>query len=90
MVTSIVAEREVQKAPEAVRELFAGTFDAGSILDTNAEVEELRGGLSGCRSRAAEVFGRCAACGDGDGSRHPSGSELEFQASGERGARGRF
>lgn len=41
LVTSIVAEREVQKAPEAVRELFADTFDPGSILDTNAEVEDL-------------------------------------------------
>ena len=42
-VTSIVAEREVQDAPENVRTLFAATFNATNILDTSAEIEELAG-----------------------------------------------
>ena len=41
LVTSIVAEREVQKAPENVRAIFASTFDATNILDTSTEIEEL-------------------------------------------------
>ena len=42
-VTSIVAEREVQDAPENVRTLFAATFNETNILDTSAEIEELAG-----------------------------------------------
>jgi predicted nucleic acid-binding protein len=41
LMTSIVAEREVQKAPEKVRDVFASTFGAANILDTNDEIEEL-------------------------------------------------
>jgi predicted nucleic acid-binding protein len=41
LVTSIVAEAELQNAPAAVREIFAETFDAESILDTSIEIEEL-------------------------------------------------
>ncbi len=41
LITSIVAEREVQKAPENVCEIFASTFGAANILDTNDEIEEL-------------------------------------------------
>ncbi len=41
LVTSIVAEAEIKNAPANVRELFAATFDAGNILDTSAEIEEL-------------------------------------------------
>lgn len=39
--TSIVAEREVQNAPEEVRLHFASCFDPTSILDTNDEIEKL-------------------------------------------------
>jgi len=41
LVTSIVAEAEIQNAPENVRQLFAETFGAANILDTSAEIEEL-------------------------------------------------
>jgi len=41
LLTSIVAEREVQKAPEEVRQHFASSFDATSILDTSDNVEKL-------------------------------------------------
>ncbi len=41
LVTSIVAEAELQNAPANVRQLFAETFGSGSILDTSAEIEEL-------------------------------------------------
>ena len=41
LVTSIVAEAELKNAPANVREVFASTFDAASILDTSLEIEEL-------------------------------------------------
>ena len=41
LLTSIVAEREVQNAPEEVRRHFAASFGAASILDTNEEIEQL-------------------------------------------------
>ena len=41
LVTSIVAEAELQNAPANVREVFADTFDATSILDTSSEIEQL-------------------------------------------------
>lgn len=41
LLTSIVAEREVQKAPMVVRQHFATTFSVNNILDTSAEVEGL-------------------------------------------------
>lgn len=41
LVTSIVAEAELGHAPENVRAVFAETFDAGNILDTSVEIEEL-------------------------------------------------
>lgn len=41
IVTSIVAEAEVRNAPDNVRKVFADTFNATSILDTSAEIEEL-------------------------------------------------
>lgn len=41
LLTSIVAEREVQNAPEEVRQHFADYFDASNILDTSAEIERL-------------------------------------------------
>lgn len=41
LVTSIVAEAELKNAPANVREVFAATFDAGNILDTDIEIEEL-------------------------------------------------
>jgi predicted nucleic acid-binding protein len=41
LVTSIVAEAELKNAPAEVREVFASTFDACSILDTSIEIEEL-------------------------------------------------
>jgi predicted nucleic acid-binding protein len=41
LMTSIVAEREVQSAPEEVRRHFASSFDATSILDTSEEIEAL-------------------------------------------------
>jgi len=34
-------EAEIQTAPEDVRQLFAGTFSAASILNTSTEIEEL-------------------------------------------------
>ncbi len=43
LITSIVAEAEIQNAPPNVRQLFAETFDASNILDTSHEVEELAG-----------------------------------------------
>lgn len=43
LVTSIVAEREVQNAPVEVRDVFTDTFDPSSILDTSIEIEELAG-----------------------------------------------
>ena len=39
--TSIVAEREIQNAPDDVRQFFATTFDASNILDTSLEIEQL-------------------------------------------------
>jgi len=41
LVTSIVAEAELQYAPAKVREVFADTFNEGNILDTSIEIEEL-------------------------------------------------
>ena len=41
LVTSIVAEAELQNAPANVRGVFADTFDATSILDTSSEIEQL-------------------------------------------------
>lgn len=41
LITSIVAEAEIQNAPASVRQVFADTFDASNILDTSTEVEEL-------------------------------------------------
>ena len=41
LVTSIVAEAELQNAPANVREVFADTFDGTSILDTSSETEQL-------------------------------------------------
>lgn len=41
LLTSIVAEREVQNAPEEVRQHFAASFDAANILDTSDEIEKL-------------------------------------------------
>jgi predicted nucleic acid-binding protein len=41
LVTSIVAEAELNHAPANVREVFANTFDGSSILDTSTEIEEL-------------------------------------------------
>ncbi|MBE7497446.1 MAG: hypothetical protein HS117_21075 [Verrucomicrobiaceae bacterium] len=41
LITSIVAEAEIQNAPPNVRQLFAYTFNASNILDTSREVEEL-------------------------------------------------
>jgi len=41
LVTSLVAEREVQKAPEEVRQHFASSFDATSNLDASDEIEQL-------------------------------------------------
>lgn len=41
LVTSIVTEAELKNAPANVQEIFAATFDAGSILDTSVEIEEL-------------------------------------------------
>jgi hypothetical protein len=41
LVTSIVAEAELKKAPANVRDVFAATFNAGNILDTSTEIEEL-------------------------------------------------
>ena len=41
LVTSIIAEAELKNAPANVREVFAQTFEAGSILDTSSEIEEL-------------------------------------------------
>ena len=41
LITSIVAEAEIQNAPANVRQVFADTFDASNILDTSNEVEEL-------------------------------------------------
>lgn len=41
LVTSIVAEAEIQNAPDDVRQVFADTFNASNILDTSTEVEEL-------------------------------------------------
>ena len=41
LLSSIVTEREVQKAPEPVRLLFAANFDARNILDTSEEIERL-------------------------------------------------
>lgn len=41
LVTSIVAEAELKKAPENVRQVFAETFDASNIRDTSREIEEL-------------------------------------------------
>ena len=40
LVTSIVAEAELQNAPANVREVFADTFDGTSILDTSSEIEQ--------------------------------------------------
>ena len=41
LLTSIVAEREVQNAPEEVRRHFAASFDATNILDTSEEIQML-------------------------------------------------
>jgi predicted nucleic acid-binding protein len=41
LLTSIVAEREEQNAPEEVREHFAASFEAANILDTSDEIERL-------------------------------------------------
>lgn len=41
LVTSIVAEAELKNAPANVREIFAETFGASSILDMSVEIEEL-------------------------------------------------
>jgi predicted nucleic acid-binding protein len=41
LVTSIVAEAELRRAPGSVRAVFAKTFDARSILDTSVEIEDL-------------------------------------------------
>ncbi len=41
LLTSIVAEREMQNAPEEVRRHFASSFDSSRILDTSDEIEQL-------------------------------------------------
>lgn len=41
LVTSIIAEAEVNNAPPNVRQVFTDTFNATNILDTSAEIEEL-------------------------------------------------
>ena len=42
LVTSIIAERELQSAPEEVRRLFEETFcDASDLLAETAEIENL-------------------------------------------------
>jgi hypothetical protein len=41
LMTSIVAEAELQNAPDHVRQVFAETFSAANILDTSLEIEEL-------------------------------------------------
>ena len=41
LMTSIVAEREIQQAPENVRDVFAAAFSAANILDTSEDIEEL-------------------------------------------------
>lgn len=56
LLTSIVAEREVQTAPAAVRRLFAETFtDADALLPETHEVENLAPGVSERRGGEPEV-----------------------------------
>ena len=41
LLTSIIAEREVQESPQEVRQHYAASFDAAHILDTSTEIEAL-------------------------------------------------
>jgi predicted nucleic acid-binding protein len=41
LVTTVVAEAELKQAPANVRQIFAETFGAATILDTSTEIEEL-------------------------------------------------